>query len=39
MNDYRMGHVPGAYHLSVESDFDEQKLSGIVKRSTCCYVL
>ncbi|SEG10815.1 rhodanese-like domain-containing protein [Nitrosomonas ureae] len=32
LNDYRTGHIPGAYHLSVRSDFDEQKLSVIVKK-------
>ncbi|WP_293008240.1 rhodanese-like domain-containing protein [Nitrosomonas sp.] len=32
LNDYRMGHIPGAYHLSVKSDFDEQRLSAIVKK-------
>jgi len=32
LNDYRMGHIPDAHHLSVRSDFDEQKLSMIVKK-------
>lgn len=32
LSDYRMGHIPGAYHLSVKSDFDEQKLSVIVRK-------
>jgi len=32
LNDYRMGHISGAHHLSVRSDFDEQKLSAIVKK-------
>jgi rhodanese-related sulfurtransferase len=27
-----MGHIPGAYHLSIRSDFKEQNLHAIVKK-------
>ena len=33
LDDFKMGHIPGAYHLSIKSDFDERNLSVIVKKS------
>ena len=32
LDDFKIGHIPGAYHLSIKSDFDEQNLSAIVKK-------
>ena len=33
LDDFKIGHIPGAYHLSIKSDFDEQNLSAIVKKT------
>lgn len=33
LEDYSVGHIPGAYHLSVRCDFDEQKLSAILNKA------
>ena len=30
--DYNAGHIPGAHHLSIRSDFSEQSLAAIVSR-------
>ena len=33
LDDFKIGHIPGAYHLSIKSNFDEQNLSAIVKKT------
>ncbi|WP_394808817.1 rhodanese-like domain-containing protein [Nitrosomonas sp.] len=33
LDDFKIGHIPGAYHLSIKSDFAEQNLSAIVKKT------
>jgi rhodanese-related sulfurtransferase len=32
LDDFNMGHIPGAYHLSIRSDFKEQNLHAVVKK-------
>jgi len=32
LDDFNIGHIPGAYHLPIKSDFDERNLSAIVKK-------
>ena len=32
LDDFKIGHIPDAYHLSIKSDFEEQNLSAIVKK-------
>ena len=33
LDDFKIGHIPGAFHLSIKSGFDEQNLSTIVKKN------
>lgn len=32
LDDFNKGHIPGAYHLSIRSNFEEQNLHAIVKK-------
>ena len=33
LDDFKIGHIPGAYHLSIKSDFAEQNLSAVIKKT------
>ena len=32
-DDFKIGHIPGAYHLSIRNDFDELNLISIVEKN------